>query len=839
MRAALTNCGFEFPLRRIVANLAPASLRKAGPGLDLAIAAALLAASGQLDWAELRRVGAGRRARPRRLGARRSPASWRWPRPPASSAPTAIVVPAANGPEAALVEGIEVIPIESLEPAAGARRRRAGRPTRPAPLPLRREPGIGGPDLADLRGQRHLRHALEVAAAGGHSLLMVGPPGAGKSLAAARLPSILPPLAPGEALEVARIASACGRLAVGPGGGRPFRAPHHTISPAGPGRRRQPAGAGRGDPGPSRRPLPRRALRVPPRRARGAAGAARDAAGSRSPAPGSWQRLPCRFMLVAAANPCPCGRGEADPECSCAPLADPALPGRGSAAPSPTGSTSSSRSASPAPRRSAARRGSPRRRCGNGSTRPASGRRSASAQGRCNAEMTPAEARECGLERRRRRRCSPRPTRGGGSAAAPTTGSCGWRGRSPTSPGRERDRARADGPGAATAAGGTASERRPGACADLPAAVAAARRPRALHREGRDRRPGLALAGTAAARQRGSLSTAVAPQAADATARGGRGDPRARLSTASLEAAGCWAVLPPRRRSSRRRSRDAADAPWALIGRGDPALLAELERSGRGRHRRRRPAGELLRARGRPRARPRARGGGHGRGQRHGLRRSTPARTGARSKPGRTVAVLGCGADVAYPATHRSLWRRIQERGLVLSELPPGTGAWRWAFPARNRIMAALAGMTVVVEAAERSGSLITADLAADLGRDLGAVPGPVNSRASAGPNALLAGGACLVRDAQDVLDAMLGPGVGDGRAPRPAAGSAGAGRGPGRRSRRGAATCDAVAAAPRPRRRRGGRGARRPRGARLRHLLDCSAPTRGPSSSRRRSRPI
>ncbi len=95
----------------------------------------------------------------------------------------------------------------------------------------------------------------------------------------------------------------------------------------------------------------------------------------------------------------------------------------------------------------------------------------------------------------------------------------------------------------------------------------------------------------------------------------------------------------------------------------------------------------------------------------------------------------------------------------MISELPPGATPWRWTFPARNRIMAALAGMTVVVEAATRSGSLITADLAADLGRDLGAVPGPVTSRASAGPNNLLAGGACLVRDAQDVLDAMLGPG--------------------------------------------------------------------------------
>jgi DNA processing protein len=96
----------------------------------------------------------------------------------------------------------------------------------------------------------------------------------------------------------------------------------------------------------------------------------------------------------------------------------------------------------------------------------------------------------------------------------------------------------------------------------------------------------------------------------------------------------------------------------------------------------------------------------------------------------------------------------------VLSELPPGTGAWRWSFPARNRIVAALGRMTVVVEGAERSGSLITADFAADLGRDIGAVPGPVSSRTSAGPNNLLAEGATLVRGAQDVLDAMLGPGA-------------------------------------------------------------------------------
>jgi DNA processing protein len=100
-------------------------------------------------------------------------------------------------------------------------------------------------------------------------------------------------------------------------------------------------------------------------------------------------------------------------------------------------------------------------------------------------------------------------------------------------------------------------------------------------------------------------------------------------------------------------------------------------------------------------------------------------------------------------------------RGLVVSELPPGTSPWRWAFPARNRIMAALGSMTVVVEAAGRSGSLITSELASDLGREVGAVPGPVGSRMSAGTNQLLADGARLVRDAQDVIDALLGPGAG------------------------------------------------------------------------------
>jgi DNA processing protein len=225
-----------------------------------------------------------------------------------------------------------------------------------------------------------------------------------------------------------------------------------------------------------------------------------------------------------------------------------------------------------------------------------------------------------------------------------------------------------------------------------------------------------------------------------------------------LGAAECWAtcrhaeLYPPG-------LRDATDAPWALIGRGDAALLEGLEPQA---------AVTIVGSR---------RATSYGRQVARDLARELStaglivvsglafgidacAHRGALDAGGTTIAVLGCGPDTAYPAAHRSLWRRVAETGAVISELPPGSTPWRWSFPARNRVMAALAGMTVVVEAAARSGSLITADLAAELGRDLGAVPGPVTSRASAGPNELLAGGACVVRDGQDVLDAMLGAGV-------------------------------------------------------------------------------
>jgi DNA processing protein len=137
------------------------------------------------------------------------------------------------------------------------------------------------------------------------------------------------------------------------------------------------------------------------------------------------------------------------------------------------------------------------------------------------------------------------------------------------------------------------------------------------------------------------------------------------------------------------------------------------------------------------------------------------AHEGALEAGGPTVAVLAGGADVPYPASKRSLYRRIAAGGLILSELPPGFGAFRWCFPARNRIMAGLSTMTVVVEGSANSGSLITARFAADLGREVGAVPGQVTSPLAHGPNALLADGACVVRSAADVLDALYGAGHG------------------------------------------------------------------------------
>ena len=222
----------------------------------------------------------------------------------------------------------------------------------------------------------------------------------------------------------------------------------------------------------------------------------------------------------------------------------------------------------------------------------------------------------------------------------------------------------------------------------------------------------------------------------------------------SLTAAGCWALCRCNK-GFPASLREAPDAPWALFGRGDPALLRDLDPA---------DAVAVVGARhttsyGREVARELGRELAHAglvviSGMAFGV--DGCAHRGA-LEAGQTIAVLATGPDVAYPTNHEPLWRQIVERGAVVSEMPPGTVAWRWSFPARNRIVAALAGSTVVVEAAERSGSLITAEMARQMGRELGAVPGPVTSKVSAGPNRLLAEGARVIRSAADLPAARRG----------------------------------------------------------------------------------
>lgn len=317
VRAALVNCGFDFPLRRITVNLAPADVPKAGPGLDLAIAAALLAASGQLSATLGERLAlAGELALDGSV--RRIAGVLAMAEAARAAGIDRLVVAESNGPEAALVPELAVLPVPRLDQLETLLGGELSAP-RPRPLPLEGELA-GMPDLEDLRGQPNLRRALEVAAAGGHSLLMIGPPGAGKSLAARRLPSIMPPLERQEALEVARVASVAGRLNGRPAITRPFRAPHHTISFAG-------LVGGGNPPRAGEVTLAHRGvlfldeLGEFDRQALESLRAPLEDGSVTVTRVGRAVELPCRFLLVAAANPCPCGRGSDDEECGCDPAA--------------------------------------------------------------------------------------------------------------------------------------------------------------------------------------------------------------------------------------------------------------------------------------------------------------------------------------------------------------------------------------------------------------------------------------------------------------------------------------------------------------------------------------
>lgn len=320
VRSAILSSCEDWPKTKVTVNLAPGDLRKEGSLLDLPFAIGILAAAGTLTrerasgYLFMGELALDGRLRPVR-GAIAAAMT-------ARELGKGLVLPRDNSPEAQLVPGVHVVGVETLIEAMGFANGEldpdVGRPKSPPDL-LDLEK-VAYPDMADVRGQAMARRALEVAAVGGHNLLMVGPPGSGKTMLAQRFPGILPPMGAEEALEVTRVWSVAGLLPPGAAllTSRPFRAPHHHASPA------SVIGGGHPLPGPGEISLAHRgvlfmdelplfsravleALRQPLEE--GMVIIART---------GATVLFPAQFALIAAANPCPCGKaGDEREVCSC------------------------------------------------------------------------------------------------------------------------------------------------------------------------------------------------------------------------------------------------------------------------------------------------------------------------------------------------------------------------------------------------------------------------------------------------------------------------------------------------------------------------------------------